>query len=170
MLLELLWLSSMTMVMKMPQNDIVIDANVMTLFGKGGAAAYKNLFTWLRCCGGLCVSKAVLNEYSRQGSPLVASLVDLLLRERRCSSIKNSTIKAFGADSNYNYTCNHQDIPVARTVFRSFRKALISLDGNLRNDVNGFSLVNGIKPMAFVAPPASLLVANQGAICPKAKH
>lgn len=154
----------------MPQNDVVVDANVISLFGTAGAGAHRNLFAWLRCCGGLCISKAVLKEYSRQGSPLVAALVDSLVRERRCSSIKNSTIKAFNADANYGYTCNALDIPVARTVFRSFRKALVSLDGNLRNDVNGFALVNGVQPQAFAAAPMWLLIANPGSVCPKAKH
>lgn len=154
----------------MPQNDIVVDANVMALYGTSAAGKHRDLFAWLRCCGGLCVSKAILKEYCRQGSPLVASLLDSLLKEKRCSSIANSTLKAFIADTGYNYTCNVQDINVARTVFRSFRKSLVSLDNKLRVDVNNFPAVNGVQPKAFSVAPAALLTAAIGGVCSQGTH
>ncbi|MEA9783970.1 hypothetical protein [Xanthomonas campestris] len=143
---------------------MVIDANVMALYGKNGYK-YKNLFSWVNCCGGLCISRALLNEYNRQGSPLVAALIDSLLKQGRCSFIKNSTLNSFSQDSNYHYSCNSQDIPVARTVFRSHRKLLVSIDAKIRDDVNNFPLVNGIKPSASVVPTTAALIASPGKAC-----
>ena len=147
----------------MPQNDLVVDANVMCLYGTRAAAGHRALFQWLKCCGGLCVSHHLLMEYARQGSPLVASLIDDLGKFGRLSKIKKSTINAFGVtDATYAYTCNPQDIPVARTCFRSFRKLLVSHDASLRSDVNGFPLVGGVQPTAFHSAPMAALVAPTG--------
>ena len=158
------------MVRTMPQNDIVVDANVMSLYGTAAAGQHKGLFVWLGCCGGLCISKAVLREYSRQGSPLVAALVDRLLRDKRCSFIKNSTLKAFEADAGYAYTCNAEDVAIARTVFRSFRKLLISMDVRLRSDVNGFPIVNAVKPEAYPVALGVHLICIPAGACRKGLH
>jgi hypothetical protein len=155
--------------MKMPANDIVIDANVMSLFGTRRAGLHRPMFAWLQCCGGICISKAVLREYARQGSPLVAAMIDSLTRRGRCSSIKNSTIRAFRADARYAYTCNAEDVDVARTVFRSVRKVLVSSDVRLRSDVAGFPGVNGVKPQAFEVAPKDLLVPSGGG-CASGAH
>jgi hypothetical protein len=132
----------------MPRNDVVVDANTMHLYGSKAAASHKAMFQWLDCCGSLCISQFLVNEYSRQGSIFVAALLHKLTREGRLSKIKNSTLRAFEPiDANYHYTCD-TDRPVARTVFRSYRKLLVSSDQRLLNDVNGFPTVGGVKPRA----------------------
>jgi hypothetical protein len=149
----------------MPRNDVVVDANIMCTLGTKAAGRHRNMFEWLRCCGSICVSQFVLNEYGRQGSQFVAGVLSTLLKEGRLAKIKNSTLNAFAAlDRRYPYTCD-TDMPVARTVFRSFRKLLISSDERLRNDVNGFHLLNGVKPRAVEVMEASDMVPRPHADC-----
>jgi len=153
----------------MAQNDIVVDANVMALFGSRAGGVHESLFTWLGCCGGLCVSNSLLNEYGRQHSIFVSALIAKITREGRLSKIKNSTIDRFYKDKNYAYTCNHEDILIARTVFRSFRKLLVSNDLRLRNDINGFSRINGVSPRAVAVVGRDDLM-PPAAGCPATKH
>jgi hypothetical protein len=150
----------------MPQNDLVVDNDVMSRYGSAAARPYRNLFAWLDCCGSLCCCQHLLNEYNRQGSPLVWGLIQKLIREGRYSKIKKTTLEAFAAfDGAYAYTCNGEDISVARTVFRSFRKVLVSMDQRLRNDVNGFSRINGIRPQAFERFDANLMIDSELTKC-----
>jgi hypothetical protein len=155
----------------MPRNDVVVDSNVICLYGTKAAKSHAPLFVWLNCCGSISISQYLLVEYGRQGAPLVAGLLDKLLREGRYAKIKKSTVDAFKTeDRNYNYTCNVQDIPVARTVFRSFRKILVSMDNNICHDVNNFGLVKGVVPMAFNVISGDFLVPKPGLKCPFDTH
>jgi hypothetical protein len=133
----------------MPQNDVIVDTNIMCLYGTAGGRNFKAIFTWLDCCGSLCVSQHLLKEYAGHGSPLVAGLLQTLMKTGRFSKIKRSTLAAFAAlDGHFHYTCSPTDIPVARTVFRSYRKLIVSLDAALRNDVNNFGIVGTVMPRA----------------------
>jgi len=155
----------------MPQNDVVIDADRMCRYGMVGAGSLSRMFDWLNCCGGLCVSQHLVVEYGRQGSPFVAALLGRLISSGRLSKINKETIAAFGIeDRHYRYRCNADDIPNARLVFRSFRKLLISNDEKLRNDVNGFGVVNGILPRAFASMPPDAMVACANRPCPASVH
>jgi len=155
----------------MPTNDLIIDANTMGLYGTPAAKSHKAMFSWLGCCGSLCWSRPILGEYQKQGSPLVAAIVDTLMKEGRFSFIKRSTLESFEVmDRNYPYTCNHEDIPVARTVFRSYRKLLVSADRRLLSDVNGFRVVGGIKSKAMKVLLAEYLVSSQRFSCKCGAH
>ena len=154
----------------MPRNDVVVDNDVMRLYGTPAAAGHRRLFEWLHCCGALCLSLHVIHEYNRQGSPFVAALIDRLTRAKRVSVIKNSWINGFETeDSRYQYTCNGEDIPVARTCFRSHRKLLVSADARLRSDVNRFRMLGGVKPEAYDSLPVERQV-SAGVVCGMGAH
>lgn len=139
-------------------NDIVIDTNVARLFDAPADEKLKTLFIWLVDKGWLAVSQHLLNEYSRQGNRLLAVLIRDLAERGRLNRIANAELKEFQSDKHFAYCCNNGDIKNARTVFLSRRKILVSFDGNLRKDVNGFKKIDGIQPRAFDYPPASVLV------------
>jgi hypothetical protein len=133
--------------------DVVIDANVARFFDSPADGRLKALFVWLIARGSLSISRHLLTEYSRHGNRLLAVLNRDLDSQRRLNKIPNSKIKSFFDDTHYAYCCNPSDIPIARTVFLSHRKLLVSFDVNLRKDVNGFRKIDGIKPQAFKYPP-----------------
>jgi hypothetical protein len=141
-------------------NDIVLDADVARLFDFAADLRLKPLFLWLTKAGSLAVSRHLLGEYGRHGNQILAALIKDLTDQRRLNSIPNQAIKEFSEDRHYDYLCNSNDIPNARTVFLSHRKLLISFDNNLRRDVNGFRRVDGIKPRAYDYPPDSILTPN----------
>lgn len=154
----------------MPQNDVVVDSNIMSTYGTKMGSCHVAMFEWLMCCGGLCTSSHIINEYFRQGSPLVAALINTLTSRGRLSRIDNLTINSFSADKRHSYTCNAADIPVARTCFKSFRKILVSNDQRLRNDVNGFPKQGGIKPAAFEKLPQDYFSCTARAPCHAKQH
>lgn len=132
--------------------DMVIDSCVMRLYDQPKDARIRDLFVWLHGEGTLCVSRYLLSEYQRQGNTLVAALIDRLTRRGRFSCIGNAEINSYKRDRHYNYCCNGADRRHARVVFLSARKRLVSFDEKLRQDVNGFSKCDGIKPIAVAHP------------------
>lgn len=155
----------------MPQNDVVIDADRMSRYGRTGSGSLSTMFQWLHCCGSLCVSRHLLVEYGRQNSMYISALLNKLMTSGRLATIKRQTVEAFNVyDRHYRYTCNAEDIPNARLVFRSFRKVLISNDERLRKDVNDFGLVNGVQPKAYAAMPAEMMVTPLNGVCPANVH
>ncbi len=132
--------------------DIVIDANVMRLFDKPKDPHIKALFYWLRKSGTLKCNRLLISEYNRSSNQLIMTLINELVRDGRYKLIDNSSIKSFKLDNHFKYTCNKLDVSNARLVFLSNRKRLISFDKNLRNDINNFPKVGGIKPCSCGAP------------------
>jgi hypothetical protein len=138
-------------------NDVVIDTNVARLFDAPADPKLKPLFGWLAKKGSLAVSQRLLVEYSRHGNQILAALIRDLDDSRRLNKIAAARIKAFTDDGHFAYKCNNADVWHARTVFLSVRKILVSFDGSLRDDVNAFKKIDGIKSRAFDYPPTSIL-------------
>lgn len=140
-----------------PIKDIVIDANVMCLYDKPKYPSILALFEWLKSTGTLAVSKSLITEYMGSSNQLILVLINHLSRDNRYHMYSKSELNAFTLDRHYNYTCNGKDVPHARLVLISYRKRLVSFDGNLINDINKFKKVNGIKPCACREPGACCL-------------
>jgi hypothetical protein len=135
-----------------PRKDVVIDQNVMRLYGAAKDVAFISFFTWLRQKGTLTMSRSLLKEYGGGGHDLVFVLINEMTRDGRYNLIGNSEIDAFTDDRHYRYTCNGKDRSHARLVFLSFRKRLIAFDRALRSDVNNFKRIDGIQPCACKRP------------------
>lgn len=139
------------------EKDIVIDSCVMRLYNAPGDPNFALLFEWIHSHGTLCISHPLINEYSRHGNPLVASLLDHLGKQNRLHRIPNESIKNFSADKKYKYLCNKDDIPHAKLTFISTRKKLVSFDEKLRTSVSKFKKLDGIKPTATKVPSLEFL-------------
>lgn len=137
--------------------DLVVDSCVMRLFDTPSDPNYQILFQWIKEVGTLCVSNPLINEYNRHGNQLVWALLNYLGTQNRLNKISNNDLKSFNLDKNFSYSCNGEDISHARLTFCSTRKKLVSFDGKLRDSVNGFKRVNGIKPKAVKTPSSDFL-------------
>ncbi len=132
--------------------DIVIDVNVMCLYDTKKRNKFTPLFFWLREKGSLVVGPSLLQEYGGSRKNAIMVLINELHREGRYDNIVRSRIKSFKEDRHFKYTCNFKDQEHAKVVFLSYRKKLVTLDNNLRADVNKFNKVDGIKPSACNNP------------------
>ena len=137
-----------------PAKDIVLDTNVIRLYDKPKDPVIAQLFAWLVSSGTLAVSQKLVNEYYGTGNRQVAALLLFLGREVRLQRISTSAISKFASDRHYQYTCNYKDRDHARLTFLSTRKKLVSFDGKLVKDVNGFRKVGGKQPAASKSPAA----------------
>lgn len=90
------------------ENDIVVDATVIRLYGAARDPVFKDFFRWLFGEGILACSQMLLVEYGRIGSNAVASLIDHLVRERRLQKYTRERIRRID-DRHFAYTCNYAD-------------------------------------------------------------
>ncbi len=117
--------------------DIVVDSNVMRLYGAAHDPAFKAFFSWLRTAGVLACSQKMLVEYSRTGSSLIAALLDELLlasRFRKYSGDQIATIK----QRHYKFRSNYADHVHVKLVMCTCRRLCLSQDDSLRYDVTHF--------------------------------
>lgn len=128
--------------------DIVVDTNIIRLYGNSPDVQLRDFFLWLDQFGCLTISQKLLREYIGTGNRLLASFIDNLTKNGRLIRIENSVLKRFNDDRHYKYTCNHEDILHARLVFLSSRKLLLSEDVKLVKAVNDFNKIDGIQPKA----------------------
>lgn len=134
------------------RKDMVVDANVMRLYDKPDDPIFVRLFTWIYNRGVLTVNQKLIMEYGRTNKPQIMTLLNKLNRDGRLNSISKLQLSAFTADRHFNYTCDSKDIEHARTVFLSHRKRCIAFDKKLRDVINRFKKVGGIKPCACRYP------------------
>ena len=118
-------------------SDIVVDTNVIRLYGVAGDPVFKTFFAWLRSNGILACSQKLLVEYHRSGSSLVAGLVADLLIARRLRKYSPSEIESI-RHGRYRFRSNRADHHHVKLVMRSCRRLCLSLDEDLRYDVNNF--------------------------------
>jgi hypothetical protein len=117
--------------------DIVVDANVMRLYGVADDPLFKVFFAWLRSDGVLACSQKMLVEYGRTGSSLIAALLDQLLLASRLRKYAPAEIKAIKRGK-YKFRSNYTDHVHVRLVMCTYRRLCLSQDENLRYDVNNF--------------------------------
>ena len=134
------------------RKDLVVDANVMRLYDKPKDKAIVALFKWIKKKGVLSVNQKLINEYAGSGNRLVMILINELIRDDRLNRIQRKALSLFTLDRHFHYRCNRKDIIHARTVFLSNRKCCIAFDKKLREDINRFKKVDGIKPCSCCNP------------------
>lgn len=139
-------------------SSIVIDTNVMTLYDAPIEPTYAELFKWLLSTGSLCISHHLLIEYMRSGNRNITILLAELKKHaenNRLIEVPKTDIKNFKDDKKFKYSCNHEDINHARLTFLSPRKKIITEDTKLKDDINKFKQISGIKPVAAAKPASS---------------
>lgn len=135
-----------------PLKDVVIDTTVMRLYDKPKDPVFITFFYWLRARGTLTASRKLISEYGGTRNDRIFVLINELTRDGRYNLVSKAKIGGFTQDRHFNYTCNRSDIPHVRLVMVSHRKRLIAFDKRLKNDVNSFPKVDGLKPCACSQP------------------
>ncbi len=117
--------------------DIVVDTNVIRLYGTALDPAFRQFFTWLFRRGVLAYSQKLLGEYGRLRSNEVAALINHLMTGRRLQKYDRQVIENIN-DRHFRYRSNHADRWHVRLVMCTNRRLCLSQDQRLVSDVNRF--------------------------------
>jgi hypothetical protein len=138
------------------RRDVFVDNSVAKNFCNPLDPDYKEFIRWLNEEGHLAVSNKILGEYSSStgSSPSptnIVIIIDRLTRDGRLNKFTPEQLKGlrFKKHVQRNLRSNRKDHPHIKVVLLSDRKLALSLDDNLRYDVNNFP---GYKALARSRP------------------
>jgi hypothetical protein len=132
----------------MPKKDIFVDANVAKNFCNPADEVYKEFIRWLFFQGSLAVSNKLLAEYNRgcggaQSDSNVFAIIAAQLRKGRLAKFENEQLRAvkFSKSQIKKLLSNAADHDHLRLVILSNRRLAITIDKNLRDDINAFPAI-----------------------------
>ena len=129
--------------------DIFVDENIAKNFANPLSDEYKTFVDWLRSEGSLVVSNKLITEYGRacqhsKSNTNIFAIIDIQTRDGRLNKKSNIELNAFKVKKHVlnSFRSNKKDHNHIKLVMISFRKYAISIDKDLRYDINNFPGIN----------------------------
>ena len=129
--------------------DILIDANFIHKFENPVSPEIKKFITWLMNHGNLVICDKLIMEYNKccgsSSSPTsIIALLSILGRESRINNVSKSKIKEFKIkkDLENKLRSEKKDRPILISVMLSERKMGLTLDSELKFDINNYPSYN----------------------------